>query len=120
MRIPKLPFHNIITEMLYTLFFQGECIFCETMIVSDFYPSALSIPEHARYALMIVEADPLQYDKDLVVRFCEDGQNAQADFGMPLGHMGVYEVKGSGNMDRFTIIGIELGRHHKVRIQYFG
>jgi hypothetical protein len=120
MRIPKLPFHNVIGDLLYTLFFQGECIEYVTLEVNADAVASLSIPEHARYAMLVVESDPNQFNKDIVVRFREDGEAPSSLEGMPLGDFGVYEVKGAENMQRFKIIGTELGRQHKVRIQFFG
>lgn len=83
------------------------------------YPNV--IPEVAYKALIVVEADPLSTNKTRCVRFTEDITNPPtAVFGMPLGDLSIYEVGGQGNMDNFRIIGIEAGRTHKVRIQYYG
>jgi hypothetical protein len=120
MRIPKIPFHNVISDLLYTLFFQGECVGYVTLEVNADAVSTLSIPEYARYAMMVIESDPYQYNKDIVLRFREDGDAPTSLEGMPLGEFGVYEVKGTENMQRFKIIGIEPGRQHKIRIQFFG
>lgn len=120
MRIPKIPFHNVISDLLYTLFFQGECVGYVTLEVNADAVSTLSIPEYARYAMMVIESDPYQYNKDIVLRFREDGEAPTSVEGMPLGDFGVYEVKGTENMQRFKIIGIEPGRQHKIRIQFFG
>jgi hypothetical protein len=120
MRIPKLPFHNVIGDLLYTLFFQGECVGYVTLDVNAEGLATLAIPEQARYAMLVVESDPNQYNKDIVVRFREDGEAPSSSDGMPLGDLGVYEVKGAENMQRFKIIGTEQGRQHKIRIQFFG
>lgn len=120
MRIPKLPFHNVIAELLYTLFFQGECMGYVTLEVSDSNAVGLSIPDNARYAILVVESHTSQFNKDIVVRFREDNITPDADSGMPLGDMGVYEIKGTSNMARFSLIGTEAGLQHKVRIQFFG
>jgi len=120
MKIPKLPFHNVISDMLYTLIFQGECIAYVTIMVDDEAVRSFNIPVEARYAMLITESDPNQNNKDLIIRFREDGSNPSADEGMPLGDMGVYEVKGKENMSQFRMIGIEAGKQHKVRVQFFG
>jgi hypothetical protein len=120
MRIPKLPFHNVIGDLLYTLFFQGECVGYDTMVVDNANIGTLAIPENARYALLVVESDANQTNKDMVLRFREDGEAPTIDEGMPLGDLGVYEVKGIENMQRFKIVGIEQERIHKIRIQFFG
>ena len=120
MRIPKLPFHNVISDLLYTLFFQGECIAYQTMIVDSSIAIGLNIPDKARYVVLVVECHTSQFNKDLVLRFCEDGQTPEANHGMPLGNLGLYEVKGNTNMSRFRIIGVEIGLEHTVRLQFFG
>jgi hypothetical protein len=120
MRIPKLPFHNVMAELLYSLFFQGECLAYVSLEVSDAFALSLNVPEHARYAVLVVECNTSQFNKDLVVRFREDNIAPEADNGMPLGDLGVYEIKGTSNMARFALIGVEAGLVHKVRIQFFG
>jgi hypothetical protein len=120
MRIPKLPFHNVIGDLLYTLFFQGECVGYDTLVVDNANIGTLTIPEDARYAMLVVESDANQNNKDIVLRFREDGEEPTADDGIPLGDLGVYEVKGIENMQRFKIVGIEQERIHKIRIQFFG
>jgi len=120
MRIPKIPFHNVISDLLYALFFQGECMGYVTVEVTDALIATLTIPENARYTIMVIEADPSQSNKDIVVRFREDGEDPTSVEGMPLGDLGVYEVKGTENMQRFKIIGVEVGKQNIVRIQFFG
>lgn len=120
MRIPRLPFHNVIAELLYTLFFQGDCIAYATMLVDDGNAIGLTVPFNARYAVIVVESHTSQFNKDRVLRFREDGNLPESDEGMPLGDMGVYEVKGTVNMSKFLIIGVEAGLQHKIRIQFFG
>lgn len=120
MLIPKPPFYNVIADMLYTLFFQGDCVKYDVIIVDDAEVKTLTIPSHARYAVIVVEANTSQFNKDLVVRFREDGKYPDANTGMPLGDMGVYEVKGNYNMTHFKVVGIEPGLQHIIRIQFFG
>ena len=120
MKIPSLPFHNVLGDLLYALFFQGECLGYASLEVTRDDIVSLSVPVHARYAMLVLECDPNQDNKDLVVRFREDGEEPGPDEGMPLGDLGVYEVKGIENMQRFRVLGIEIGKRHKLRIQYFG
>ncbi|HSZ72479.1 MAG TPA: hypothetical protein VK750_07360 [Cytophagaceae bacterium] len=120
MRIPKLPFHNVIVEMLYALFFQGDCLKYVSKTINDSQVIHLEIPDNARYAVIVIESQVTQFNKDIVVRFREDGHDPDASNGMPLGDMGVYEVKGTNNMSRFKMIGVEANLTHQVRIQYFG
>jgi hypothetical protein len=120
MKIPKLFLHDTLTDWLSTLFFQGECIGSETLYVSWYYPATLYPPDGAQYALIIVEASPGVPDKSKVIRFKEDGSYLSSYYGMPLGDLGVYEVKGKENMQRFQMIGIEPYYGHQVNVQYYG
>ncbi len=120
MKIPKLFLNDTFTDWLHALFFQGECIGVETLQVYWYYASQLTIPIGAQYALLVVEASPTIPDKSKVLRFWEDGSLPTATSGIPMGELGVYEVKGKENMQRFRIIGIEAFYGHSVQIQYFG
>ena len=119
MKIPKLFLHDTVTDWLHTLFFQGECIGSETITVYSYFASQLTIPVGAQYALIVVEAAPAVADKSKVLRFWEDGSFPTASFGIPLGELGVYEVKGKENMNNFAMIGIEAFYSHSVQVQYF-
>jgi hypothetical protein len=92
----------------------------DTLVVDSANVGTLTIPENARYALLVVESDANQNNRDIVLRFREDGEDPTTEEGMPLGDLGVYEVKGTENMQRFKIVGIEQERIHKIRIQFFG
>lgn len=120
MKIPFLHFHEAITDWLQALFFQGECVGYQQLGVGSFSPSALYPPSNAQYALIVIESDPAQIDKQRVVRFIESGVIPSQTFGMPLGDLGVYECKGRENMQAFRIIGISLGLYHTMHVQYFG
>lgn len=118
MKIPKLPFHNVIADLLYTIFFQGECIGTMSIYVSD-WPMPMFYPAEARYAIIVAEADPAQTDKNVIVRFREDGYDPNPSGGMPLGHMGVYEVRGKENMERIRFVGTEPGRNTLLQVQFY-
>jgi len=120
MKIPKLFLHDTLTDWFHALFFQGECIGVETISVYSYYFAQLTIPQGAQYALIVVEASASTTDKSRVLRFWEDGSNPSQYFGIPLGDLGVYEVKGKENMQRFKMIGIEAFNVHTVQVQYFG
>ena len=120
MKIPKLFFNDTLTDWLHALFFQGECIGAETLSVSWNVPLSLNIPLGTQYALIVVEAAPTSIDKSRVIRFREDGSNPDARNGIPLGDLGVYEVKGKENMLGFRAIGIQAFLIHTLQIQYFG
>ena len=119
MKIPKLFFNDTFTDWLQALFFQGECTGAETLAVSSYAPISLNIPQGAQYALIVVEAAPTASDKSRVIRFREDGNAPDARNGIPLGDLGVYEVKGKENMLGFRAIGIQAFLIHTIQVQYF-
>lgn len=118
MRIPKFPFHNVIADLIYMLFFQGECIGTFTMMIGS-APQTLPYLSEAKYAILVAEADSHQVNKDVIIRFSEDGNQPSANAGMPIGHMGVYEVKGRENIERFCMIGTEEEMNTMVNIQFY-
>jgi hypothetical protein len=120
MKIPFLHFHEAVSDWLQALFFQGECVAYQQLGVGSFSPSALYPPTGALYALIVIESDPAQIDKQRVVRFTESGVIPSGSFGMPIGDLGVYECKGKENMQAFRCIGISPGLNHIMHVQYFG
>lgn len=126
MKIPKTPYVNEVQgQLLYILLTGGECIGYEEIPLDGSQLKALNIPEGAVYALMVCEADtsPLLPDKSRVVRYKQtDTQNNPPDFysGMPLGDLGVVEVKGENNLAAFRAIGITPGYTHILKVEYYG
>lgn len=118
MRIPKFPFHNVLADLVYMLFFQGECIRTYTMYISNMTQRLPDMTE-AKYAIIVAEADSHQVNKDVIIRFCEDGNDPSPDKGMPLGHMGTYELKGRENLERFCMVGTEDEMNSRVTIQFY-
>jgi hypothetical protein len=119
MKIPKPPFHETSNALLYALLTGGECAGFETLLVDADNVSALNPPENSVYALLVMEADETSADKSRVGRFREDGEQPTALEGIPLGDLTTYEVKGKFNLLNFLIIGIEAGKVHSLRVQYF-
>lgn len=119
MKIPLLHLHDAITDWLRALFFGGECIGYQRLNVPGYLAVPLTIPPSAQYALCIAEANPLQADRTKVMRFLENGSFPNAIDGMPLGDLGIYEIKGRENMQRFRVIGIDPFITQSLRIQYY-
>ena len=122
MKIPRLPFHNVLAELLYSLIIGGECIGYQDLYVNAPYSFSLTIPQGAVYALIVCEADVLSADKTKVVRFKQfDTMNnpPASTVGIPLGDLGVVEIKGKMNLANFQATGIRTGEYHLLRIEYY-
>lgn len=121
MKIPRLPFHNVVAELLYSLIFGGECIGYEELYVYAPYTFKPTIPEGAVYALMVCEADDLATDKTKVIRYSTAGASFPLGSynGMPLGELGVIEIKGRKNLENFRATGIRNYEYHVLRIEYY-
>lgn len=121
MRIPSPPYHGTTNGLLYAILTGGDCIGYDELEISDSGTSMLTPPKGTAYALLVVESDSSATEKSKVVRFTEDENNIPtSSLGMPLGDLSVYEVKGAKNLAAFKVIGIENGKTHKIRVQYFG
>lgn len=121
MKIPIPPFHEVNSQLLLALLTGGDCLQYNNVPVNDTQVTTLSPVSGTVYALIVVEADPTTMDKSKVIRFSEmQATIVSAINGLPLGDLGVYEVKGMSNLQNFKAIGIEAGKSHTLRIQYFG
>ncbi len=122
MKIPRLPFHNVLAELLYSLITGGECIGYQDLYVYAPFTFSLTIPEGTLYALIVCEADALAVDKNKVVRFkqFDTAMNPPNPYvGMPLGDLGVVEIKGKKNLEDFRVTGITNGEYHLLRVEYY-
>lgn len=108
-------------ELLYGLLTGLNCIGYEAIVVNDSGVSVLTPPDYAVIALLVVEPDAATTDKKKVIRFTEDNFTVPTNaIGMPLGELSIYETKGAVNMAAMKMIGIEAGKVHSVKVQYFG
>ena len=123
MRIPNPPFHDVSNGLLYAILTGGDCIGYEEVIVRSDQAVKMKFPPKTAYAILIVEADKTCEDKTKVIRFKEfdtiESPPSGTD-GIPLGDLSIYEVKGITNLNRFRAIGIEAGKEHSIKVQYFG
>lgn len=121
MRIPIPPFRGLMQDLLYSLLLQGECIGFEKLEV-DTLPASLNFPSGAVYALIICEASSstAPANRSKVVRYKQLGwEDLPTDTdGMPLGEVGVTEIKGKKNLENFRAVSID-GNTHTLMIEYF-
>jgi len=78
-----------------------------------------TIPENAISATISIESDASVTDKSRVIRFKENGSNPSANSGIALGDNDLYEITGRWNLESFRVIGIEAGKNHVLRVQYY-
>ena len=113
-----------VCELLYAIISGGKCIGYQEILVSDVALSELSIPEGTVYALLILEADTTYGgDKSRLVRYkqFDTELNPPSDtIGMPIGDLGVLEIKDFENLKGFKAIGIQVGYTHTLRVEYYG
>ena len=54
------------------------------------------------------------------IRFKENGSDPSANSGIALGDNDLYEITGRWNLEQlFRVIGIEAGKNHVLRVQYY-
>jgi len=97
----------------------GKCVGHENIDVDDTAAVSLTIPGTASFALITIEADGTAATPSKCVRWYMDGNSPTAADGMPLGDLGTLEIKNASDLANFEIIGIEVGKTHKMRVAYY-
>ena len=91
----------------------------EDISVSHSEAKALTVPEKAVSAEIHIEADDTASKPSRVVRYKHNGTTPTSNSGKSLGDSDVIEVFGKANLDAFKVIGIENGKSHFLRVQYY-
>ena len=91
----------------------------EDLEVDDSEPQALTIPENAVSASIFFEVDASAINKARALRYKENGTAPTANSGQAFGDGDVLELFGKTSLDNFKVIGIEAGKIHTLRIQYY-
>lgn len=113
---------NATNSLLRGILRGGQCVGYEDIDVDETAVVTLTKPASASYALIALQADITSGNADRVIHFREDGINpttGAAGVGMPLGDNGSYSIKTTQNINNFKAIGIEAGKAHKIRVQYY-
>lgn len=71
----------------------------------------------ANNAIITIEAAPGANKDDVLARFWMDGSHPSNTNGLPLKHMGVFEVVGRTNVQNFRIISAD-DFPHTIQVQY--
>lgn len=87
--------------------------------ISSVEAVTLNAPTTAVSALLIVEADITSTRFNRVIRFKENGTLPTITSGFGLGDNDAYTIIGKQNLNNFRAIGMETGKKHILRIQYY-
>lgn len=91
----------------------------EDLTVDDTEAKSLTVPDNAVSATVFFEIDTAATNKARAVRYKENGTAPTVDSGLPFGDGDVLELFGKTSLDNFQVIGIETGKSHVLRIQYY-
>ncbi len=91
----------------------------EDLTVDDTEAKGLTVPDNAVSASVFFEIADSATNKARALRYKENGTYPTANSGQPFGDGDVLELFGKSSLDNFKIIGIEAGKSHILRIQYY-
>lgn len=91
----------------------------EDIDVDDQDVKPLTVPDSAVSASIFFEADPSATNKDCIIRFKENGADPAIDSGQGWGHKDIFNPTGKDVLDNLKFIGVEAGKTHKLRVQYY-
>lgn len=91
----------------------------EDLAVDDSEAKELTVPEGAVSASIFFEVDASSTNKSRALRYKENGTAPTTDSGQPFGDGDVLELFGKISLDNFKVIGIEAGKSHILRVQYY-
>ena len=133
--IPSPPFNTDIENQIYGLMMGGDALAFESVAVGYATLAKLTIPVNAawidkvKYCMVLVEADPTAETQAKAIRwvqvnpasgtFTVNEASVRAQ-GFPFGDAGVFEVKGLANMQNLRLIGLQFGKAHTIRVEYYG
>ena len=91
----------------------------EDLAVDDSEAKQLTVPDDAVSASIFFEVDTSASNKARALRYKENGTAPPANSGQPFGDGDVLELFGKTSLDNFQVIGIEAGKNHVLRVQYY-
>ncbi len=131
MKLHAPPFDSVTDEMLHGLAMGGEacaveCVQFGAVMIGLSKPMSPEFRGRIRYGLACLVA-PRATDPSLAAFFSETQKDSSGNYytldslraqGLPLGHLGSYEIKGTANLERFAICSADTSVC-ELRIQYF-
>lgn len=91
----------------------------EDLQVNESEVKSLTLPDNAIAAIITIEADSTATNKCMSLRIKENGADPGANSGIAIGDSDIIEVAGRDSLESFRAIGIEAGKTHSLRIQYY-
>jgi len=91
----------------------------EEIIVSHDQVKSFTLPEGAIAAYITVEADENANNNEVVIRVKDNGSDPTNILGLGVGNYDDIEIKGRNSLENFKAIGIEIGKSHTLRVQYY-
>lgn len=79
----------------------------------------LTVPDEAFSASIFFEADDSTLKPKRALRYKENGTAPTANSGQAFGDGDVLELFGKNSLNNFKVIGIENGKTHVLRVQYY-
>ncbi len=110
-------FTQTLTKLLQIASTGWRAIGHETITLSTAGVYSLTVPDQARYALMVIE-ETGSTGTQKIVRFWEDGSNPTASDGIARGDMDAWDVISYSNLKDFKIIRVTAAAH-KLFVQYY-
>lgn len=82
---------------------------------------SLDVPINAVSGSIFFEADPitLATDREIIVRFNENGADPTKDTGRSWGHRDIFNPTGVEVLKNLRFIGVGTDKVHKLRIQFY-
>jgi hypothetical protein len=119
--MPSPPFGGRMEGLLAGILYGGIVLGYQQIDVTATTAVSLTVPDKAKKAIIIVEADPTTGNKTQVVRY-QSGENANptATVGIAIGDKGAFDIGLLWNLKRAKFIGIEAGKTHKLIVEYQG
>jgi len=91
----------------------------EDLVVDHSEVKNLTVPDEAVSATIMVEAANDAASMKRVVRYKKNGTAPTDSSGFGLGDNDIYEPAGKANLESLGFIGIEDGKSHTLRVQYY-
>ncbi len=91
----------------------------QDLTVDNTEMKSLTVPDDAVSASVFFEVDDTTITKARALRYKENGTAPTAISGQPLGDGDVLELFGKTILLNFKVIGIEAGKNHILRVQYY-
>ncbi len=110
-------FDQIFRKLLTSLTTEHRAISNETITFSTANVYSLTVPDQARYALMVLE-EAGATGTAKVIRYWEDGSNPDAATGIARGDLDAWDVMSYSNLKSFKAIRV-TANSHKLFVQYY-